>query len=155
ERSLFGPRALVVSRGSLYVADTGNKRIVRFDREGKKTGEFGENGNGPGQLVEPVGLAADATGQLVVADTRNPRIQVFDADGKFVRQFPAHGWKDFYTEPYLAVGPGDVVIATDAWGGRIAVYDASGALRKSFKAGSDFKQPTGVALDAFGRLNVS
>ena len=155
ERSLFGPRAVVVSRGSLYVADTGNKRIVRFDRDGKKTAEFGENGNGPGQLVEPVGLAADSSGHLVVADTGNHRIQVFDADGKFVRQFPVQGWKDFYTEPYLAIGPGDAVVATDAWGGRIAVYDASGALRKSFKAGSDFKQPTGVALDAFGRLNVS
>ena len=72
-----------------------------------------------------------------------------------MRQFPVHGWKDFYTEPYLAIGPGDAIIATDAWGGRVAVYDASGTLRRSFKPGSEFKQPTGVAVDAFGRLSVS
>ncbi|MGH9366350.1 MAG: flippase activity-associated protein Agl23 [Thermoanaerobaculia bacterium] len=155
DRSLFGPRALVFSRGQLYVADTGNKRIVRFDRDGRKTAEFGEGGNGPGQLVEPVGLAADASGNLVVADTGNHRVQVFDPEGKLLRQFPVNGWKDFYTEPYLAIGPGDAVIATDAWGGRIAVYDAAGALRKSFRAGAEFKQPTGIAVDPFGRLNVS
>jgi uncharacterized protein (TIGR03663 family) len=155
DRKLFGPRALVFTRGSLYVADTGNKRIVRFDREGKKTGEFGEAGNGPGQFVEPVGLAVDGSGNLVVADTGNHRIQVVDPDGKPVRQFPAFGWKDFYTEPYLAVGPAGVILATDAWGGRIAVYDSQGTLRKSFKAGSDFKQPTGIAVDPFGNLNVS
>ena len=51
-----------------------------------------------------------------------------------MRQFPVYGWKDFYTEPYLAIGPGDTVFVTDSWKGRIAVYDASGALkRKSFK----------------------
>jgi uncharacterized protein (TIGR03663 family) len=155
ERSLFGPRALVFSRGALYVSDTGNKRIVRFDRDGKKTGEFGGNGNGPGQLVEPVGIAADASGNLVVADTGNHRIQVFDPEGKFVRQFPVHGWKDFYTEPYVAIGPGDLILVTDAWGARVAVYESSGTLRRSFKAASDFKQPTGIAVDAFGRLNVS
>ena len=155
DKSLFGPRAVALSRGSLYVSDTGNKRIVRFDRDGKKTGEFGGAGNGPGQFVEPVGIAVDAAGNLVVADTGNHRVQVLDPDGVFLRQFPVSGWKDFYTEPYLAIGPGDVVIATDAWGARIAVYDSSGNLRKSFKAGSDFRQPTGIALDAFGRLNVS
>ncbi len=155
ERSLFGPRALAFSRGALYVSDTGNKRIVRFDRDGKKTGEFGGNGNGPGQMVEPVGIAANAAGNLVVADTGNHRIQIFDPEGKFLRQFPVHGWKDFYTEPYVAIGPGDLIIVTDAWGLRVAVYESSGTLRKSFKAGSDFKQPTGITVDGFGRLSVS
>ena len=155
EKSLFGPRALAFSRGALYVADTGNKRIVRFDRSGKKTGEFGEGGNREGQLVEPVGIAVDGSGNLVVADTGNHRIQIFDPDGKFVRQFPVNGWKDFYTEPYLAVGPGDVIFATDAWSGRVAIYDPAGGLRKSFRPGPDFKQPTGIVLDGFGRLTVS
>jgi uncharacterized protein (TIGR03663 family) len=154
ERSLFGPRALAFSRAALYVTDTGNKRIVRFDREGKKTGEFGGNGSGAGQFVEPVGLAVDGAGNLVVADTGNHRIQFFDPEGKFLREFPVNGWKDFYTEPYLAIGPGDVILATDAWSSRVAVYDAAGSLRSSFRA-NDLKQPTGVAVDAFGRLNVS
>lgn len=155
ENGFFGPRAVVVSKSFVYVADTGNKRIVRFDRDGKRLNDFGGDGSGPGQLIEPVGLATDSAGNLFVADTGNHRIQVFDPEGKFLRQFPVSGWKDFYTEPYIAVGPGDMIFVTDAWGARIALYDAKGTVRRSWKTEQDFKQPTGIAIDAFGRVSVS
>ena len=154
EHGFFGPRSLVLSRGVLYVADTGNKRIVQLDGAGKVTGSFGGAGTAPGQFIEPVGLAADASGRIYVADTGNHRVQVFEPDGKFVRLFPVYGWKDFYTEPYLAVGPADSVFVTDSWKGRIAHYDVSGTLVRSFKA-EGLKRPTGLALDPFGRLTVS
>ena len=155
EKGFFGPRAVVVSRDRIYVADTGNKRIVRFDRQGNKLSEWGGNGIEQGQFIEPVGLAADSAGNIYVADTGNHRIQVFDADGKFLRQFAVFGWKDFYTEPYIAIGPSDTVFATDSVAGRIAQYDASGSPRRSWKPERNFKQPTGIVLDAFGRLTVS
>ncbi len=155
ENALFGPRAVVVSRDVVFVADTGNKKIVRFDRDGKRLGDFGGDGSGPGQFVEPVGLAADPAGDIYVADTGNHRIQVFDGEGKFLRQFPVSGWKDFYTEPYLAIGPGDMLFVTDAWAGRIAVYDVRGTMRRSWKADGEFKQPTGIAIDPYGRVIVS
>lgn len=156
QRGFFGPRSVVLSRGSLYVADTGNKRIVRFDEKGKRTAEIGVPGGGPGQLIEPVGLAADGAGNIYVADTGNHRIQVFDAGGKFLRQFPVLGWKDFYTEPYIAVGPGSSVLATDSTGGRLNEYDAaSGALRRSWRSDGVFKRPTGLTIDSTGRVFVS
>ena len=154
ERGFFGPRSAVVSGGSLFVADTGNKRVVRFDAEGKVSGGWGGAGNGPGQFVEPVGLAADAAGRIYVADTGNHRIQVFEADGTFVRQFPVYGWRDFYTEPYIAIGPSESVFATDSWKSRISQYDAQGNLRKSYSA-AGLKSPTGIVLDSFGRVFVS
>jgi len=150
----FGPRALVFAKGFLDVADTGNKRIVRFDAEGKVVGTWGGAGNEPGRFVEPVGLASDAAGRVWVADTGNHRIQVFEGDGAFVRQFPVFGWKDFYTEPYLAAGPSDSVFATDSWKGRFASYDASGSIQRSFKA-EGLKSPTGIVIDPFGRILVS
>jgi uncharacterized protein (TIGR03663 family) len=154
EQTFYGPRAVLLVGGSLYVADTGNKRIVRFDAEGKVTKTWGGAGPDPGQFVEPVGLAADTSGRIYVADTGNHRVQVFDAEGEFQRQFPVFGWKDFYTEPYLVVGPSDSVFVTDAWKGRIAYYDASGNLVRSFKA-EGLKRPTGITIDAFGRILVS
>ena len=81
-------------------------------------------------------------------------MQVFEADGAFVRQFPVYGWKDFYTEPYIAVGPSDSVFVTDSWKGRIAQYDADGQPRRS-PSGGGLKSPTGIALDPFGRVWVS
>ncbi|HEY6066623.1 MAG TPA: NHL repeat-containing protein, partial [Thermoanaerobaculia bacterium] len=155
ERSFFGPRSVLIVRDSVYVADTGNKRIVRFDKKGKRVSDWGTAGSGPGQFVEPVGLAADAAGNVYVADTGNHRIQVFDGEGKFLREFPVFGWKDFYTEPYIAIGPGDSVLATDSTEGRVNEYDATGNLRRSWRADGIFKRPTGITLDPFGRVSVS
>lgn len=154
DKTFFGPRGIVVSRGALYISDTGNKRIVRFDRAGKRQAEWGSDGNRPGQFVEPVGLAADASGKIYVADTGNHRVQVFDADGKFIREFRVFGWKDFYTEPHLAVGPSDSVLVTDSWGARCALYDANGNLTRAWTT-DGLRAPTGIVLDPFGRLYVS
>lgn len=155
EKPFFGPRAVAVSRGAVCVADTGNKRIVRFDPNGRRLNDWGGNGNGPGQFVEPVGLAADAAGNLYVADTGNHRIQVFDPEGKFVRQFTVFGWKDFYTEPYIALGPAGTVFVTDSTAGRICLYDAQGVVKRTWKPNEAFKSPTGIAVDPFGILTVS
>jgi uncharacterized protein (TIGR03663 family) len=156
DRGFFGPRAVLLSRGFLYVTDTGNKRVVRFDENGKRVSEWGTGGAGPGQFIEPVGLAADSTGNVYVADTGNHRIQVFDPEGKFLRQFPTMGWKDFYTEPYIAIGPGNSLIATDSTEARISEYDAvSGAFRRSWRPSGEFKRPTGLAIDPSGRLHAS
>jgi streptogramin lyase len=65
-----------------------------------------------------------------------------------------YGWKDFYTEPYLAAGPSDSVFVTDSWKGRIAHYDGAGSLVRSFKA-EGLKSPTGIVIDPFGRILVS
>jgi sugar lactone lactonase YvrE len=155
ERGFFGPRAVLLAGDFLYVADTGNKRIVRFDKEWKRVSEWGAAGDGPGQFVEPVGLAADAAGNVYVADTGNHRVQVFDREGKFLREFAVFGWKDFYTEPYIVIGPGDSVLATDSTEGRVNEYDPSGNLRRSWRADGIFKRPTGITLDPYGRVSVS
>jgi uncharacterized protein (TIGR03663 family) len=154
-RGFFGPRSVLISRGFLYVADTGNKRIGRFDKDGKKVSDWGTPGSGPGQFIEPVGLAADAAGNILVADTGNHRVQTFDAEGKFQKEFPVFGWKDFYTEPYLAVGPTGSIFATDSTEGRVNEYDGSGNLLHSFRPDGVFKRPTGIVVDPIGRIAVS
>jgi len=74
----YGPRGLVVdSLGHVFVADTGNKRIVIFDANGNYLGEFGTPGAQLGQLDEPVDIALDSNGNAYVTDTWNQRIQVF------------------------------------------------------------------------------
>ena len=48
---------------------------------------WGSLGSAPGQMNNPVALAADSLGFLYVADENNNRIQVFDSTGQCVREF--------------------------------------------------------------------
>ena len=76
--AFYGPRGIATdAEGRVYVADTGNKRIVVFDADGNAITEFGSTGFDPGQFDEPVGVTVDRNGTVYVVDTWNQRIQTF------------------------------------------------------------------------------
>jgi tripartite motif-containing protein 71 len=68
------------ANGNLYVADTGNNRIEKFDTNGVYLSQFGSFGSGNGQFNYPVGLAFDLHGHVYVSDVANNRIQKFDPE---------------------------------------------------------------------------
>lgn len=73
--------------GKLYIADTGNNRIVILDRDLQLAGvigEFAHEGKKDG-LNQPQGVFVDPDGNVYVADTDNRRIVEFDASGKAKR----------------------------------------------------------------------
>ena len=59
------------------MADSGNNRIQKFDRDGKYFTQWGSRGNGNGQFNNPSGIAVDSLGNVYVADSGNNRIQKF------------------------------------------------------------------------------
>ena len=63
--------------GDVYVTDTGNHRIEKFDREGNFITQWGGFGNGGGQFNFPYGIAVDAKGSVFVVDSGNTRVQQF------------------------------------------------------------------------------
>ena len=63
--------------GNVYVADTNNNRIQKFDASGTFLTTSGSYGSGNGQFSNPIGVATDGSGNLYVADTNNNRIQKF------------------------------------------------------------------------------
>jgi len=132
---LWGPRAVVVdAAGSVYVADTGNKRVRVYTSDGVFVRDIGVGGAGPGQLDEPAGLALHPDGRLFVADTWNRRVSVFNTEGLFLYTFDVRGWYDeLGNRPYLAVDPErDLVYVTDPDAGRVLVYDTAGSCLGSF-----------------------
>jgi tripartite motif-containing protein 71 len=69
--------AAVDAAGHLYVADTGNERVVAFTATGRGLLAFGTPGITPGQLIAPLAVAADAGGSVLVAETYGSRSPVY------------------------------------------------------------------------------
>lgn len=63
--------------GDIYVVDSGNNRVQRFNRDGAFMSEFGGMGAGNGQFNTPAGIAIDRDGYVFISDTNNNRIQKF------------------------------------------------------------------------------
>ena len=73
---------IVVVGNYVFVSDTENNRIERFNLEGGEVMAWGSQGAAPGQLNYPRGLAGNAT-ELLVADDGNDRIEKFSLNGEY------------------------------------------------------------------------
>jgi hypothetical protein len=69
------------SSGKIYVADSGNNRIVVMDRSGNVILEISEG------LNSPEGVFVDPSGDIWIADTGNQRIAVFSSVGSFKAEY--------------------------------------------------------------------
>ncbi len=125
---MFGPRDILFAPdGTLWITDTGNKRLLHYSAAGEALGSYGSEGSGPGQFSEPVGLAMDAEGNIYVADTWNARIQKFTPDMQPAGEFPVD-WtsRDVLSKPYLAVLKDGRILTTDPATGRLLLFQADG-----------------------------
>jgi len=166
---LSAPRGLALAPdGSIYVADTGNSRIVRFDANGNILTTWGsrtpdgQSPPAPGTFVEPWGVALDARGNVYVADTWNHRVQKFDENGKFLLEWGSSagtgGGPDRFWGPRgIAAGADGRVYLTDTGNKRVVVFDANGKFLQEFNAEGDgsLDEPVGVASGADGRVYVA
>lgn len=168
---------------SLYVADTVNHRVQRFNSVegvwGPGTTVAGGNGTGPdaNQLHLPKSVAVDGEGTLYIADTTNHRVQkvTFDSSGGAgpavtVAGISAEPGTDADHLAYpngVAVDSSGALYIADTNNHRIQkiTFDSSGQPHAAVtvagvdgQPGSDsthLKKPRGVALDALGTLYVA
>jgi DNA-binding beta-propeller fold protein YncE len=153
---LFGPRGIAVGGdGKVWVSDTGNHRVVRYDAALVGLEAFGTNGAGPGQFSSPVGIAVGPTGIVYVADTGNQRIVLLDPSGQFQSSWKVPGWERA-VEPHFEVDDDGSIWATDPGSAEALLhFDAKGQLidrRTSDDQGRRFSLPTGLALDRKDRV---
>ncbi|OXM13794.1 YIP1 family protein [Paenibacillus herberti] len=91
----------VADNDDIYVADTGNNRIVHLDGQGKWIRAFGTE-EGPGKLSEPEGVFVTHDGLIYVADTGNQRVVIYNSDGSFTKEFKKPN-SQFLPESYYFV----------------------------------------------------
>lgn len=68
--------------GHIYVLDSGNHRIQKFDADGRYLTTIGNQGQGPGEFQYPQSIDVDSNGMLYVSESMNRRIQILNPEGK-------------------------------------------------------------------------
>ncbi|MEN6343417.1 MAG: dockerin type I domain-containing protein [Methanospirillum sp.] len=102
--------------GNVFVADTENQRIQKFDSTGTFATKWGTQGSNVGEFDYPCGIAVDNAGNVYVGD--NHRVQKFTMRGKT-------------STPAVAVVPGGASVPTSTGTGD-TYDDVNGNGRKDF-----------------------
>ena len=151
----------VSSDGSVYVADTVNRRIQQFTAEGEFIRQWGRFGHGEGQFVDPIDIDVARDGTVYVVDDQRDDIQAFTPEGGFIQVIGEHG-----TGPGqlnftggIGIGPDGTIYNADWSNSRVQAWDASGAflwtLGERGTRPGQFEAPADVAVDSSGRLYVT
>lgn len=156
------PVGIAVDRqGTIYVADSRNRRIVKLSGDGRFMLQFGERGSGPGQFEKPVDMAVASDGAVYVADYDLDRIQVFSPEGKYLHGWGASGEAEgrFRAAAGLALDASGNVYASDFYNDRVQVFGANGkwlrAIGRKGHGAGELNYPTGLAFDLAGNLIVA
>lgn len=156
---LRAPIDLSVVADVVFVSDSGNDRIQRFNAQGNFILQGGSPGSGDGQLDSPAGIDANqVTNRVYVADLGNNRVQAFTVSNlDYVSQFGSKGKSNGQFESALGLAETNSFLAVaDPSLSRVQRFNGSGAFQGSFgePSASTIIGPTGIGAGP-GRAYVS
>jgi hypothetical protein len=159
--NLTKPTGITIdSNGDIYVIDSGNSKIKKFDSNGKLLYSWGSSGSGNGEFVNPNGIVVGKN-YVYIADTGNARIQMFDKNGTFVYSWGMYGDDPgkFHTPTAMALDEkGDFFVA-DSGRDAIQIFDSDYAfaydIRPLLTEGSNFTAINGILFDSQNNFYAS
>jgi sugar lactone lactonase YvrE len=138
------------SLGEIYVADSGNGRIVRLAKDGRYVGEWGKKGKGQSEFGTAHGLAIDSQNRIYVADRGNNRVQVFDLSGKFLAE-----WAGFGNPFGLLVGDAQLLVSEGDVNKIFHLGLATGKIEQEWGDSDTLQLPHLMSMGRDGKLYVA
>lgn len=140
--------------GNLFIADTGNDRVVKCDGEGKFIKETGGFGWEEGQFNRPTYIATDNSLNIYVTDTQNKRVQRFDRNLNFIstiRIEPSDDFSGFGLLEGIAVTSGGELLLSDIEDDHVIKLDNFYAYSRTFGGfgygEGSLRDPLGISVD--------
>ena len=163
EQWFFGqPYSVAVdSNGNVYVADTGNHRILKYDPSGIFLETWGVRGTSAGQFTSPYGIAVDSEGNAYVTDMLNNRVQKRESATGVWTTWGSNGGNDgeFRTPTGIAVDTSGNVYVVDTNNSRVQKFDSDGNYITEWGSGGNgqnqFSMPYGIAVSSSGSVYVA
>lgn len=153
---ILGNNIATDAQGNVYVPDTGNARIQKFDSNGQILSSWGSRGTADGQLNFPHGVAIEPNGgRVYVADTNNHRVQIFDPVGAFMtilampRDMPVAVTTDEQGNVIVLDPNTPHIQRFDPTGQRLAAWGGPGT------GDGEFSRPVSCAVDAHGSIYIA
>jgi DNA-binding beta-propeller fold protein YncE len=153
------PTGIAVAQdGTVFVADSSRKRVIKFDNSGRTIGSIG----GEGEYQVPAGIAVnDGLGRVYIADSYGHCVKVFSYAGEKLFQFGVNGTGEgqFHYPTNVAIDRSNSNVAVvDTQNFRVQIFDKDGAYLKKFGEVGDtpgaFSRPKGIGIDSEGHLYV-
>jgi tripartite motif-containing protein 71 len=141
------PQAVTIApSGNVFVADTGNNRIVELSQSGAVLNELGRLGSADGRLHSPTGVAVDAAGRVYAVDSFNNRVEVFSESGEYLAKWGLRGTDlGFFSQPSAdAVGCEGSVYVADTNNNRVERFDPAEPAGVGCVAASAWPPPLNV-----------
>ncbi len=139
----------------IYVADTCNSRISKYNPDGTSLAEFRGSDDPTQRFEQPVDVAVAADGKIYVADLRH-RVMELDPKGTIQHTWPAHVGGNLGASNLALMG--NTVYLTDPDQNTVTAIDrATGRSNQFGQAGNgpgQFGEPTGVAVGPDGQVYV-
>ena len=140
--------------GRVWVADFGNDRVVRFERDLRSPVVFGSKGTGKLEFQQPSAIAVGADGRIYVADTWNSRIQILSPEGVYMSELTG----ELYGPRGVATDAKGRVFVSDTGRGRVVRFGIDGRVEKEWgNSGPEqtrLNDPMGIFVDAAGTVWV-
>jgi len=140
--------------GNLFIADTGNDRVVKCDKDGEFLKETGGFGWEEGQFNRPTYIATDHGLNIYVTDTQNRRVQRFDRNLNFISTIQIESNEDFSGFGLLegvAVTSGGELLLSDIEDDHVIKLDNFYAYERTFGGfgygEGSLRDPLGISVD--------
>ncbi|HPG58228.1 MAG TPA: IPT/TIG domain-containing protein, partial [Candidatus Wallbacteria bacterium] len=151
----------VDSTNNLYVVDSGNKKIKKFDSNGGYIKTFETQALSITTYSSPSKLAVDIDSNVYVSDSVTNKILRFTSDGSFEVEFggTGNGSGLFNGISGIAISADKKIFIADTYNHRVQVFDANGIFITSWggygTGNGKFNAPAGITVDGASNVYVA